>query len=356
MVKIITLFFAIVIMVVQAPLSVAGQVQVTAHRGASGYAPENTMASFKKAVSMGADYAELDVQETKDGYIVITHDASLLRCTGVDKNIYDLTLAEVKKLNAGSWFDSSFTGEQIPELRDVIAYAKGKIKLNIELKINGHQVNLADSTVKIVKELGFADDCIFTSFDYSQLKRVKEIDSTLKTGLIFYIMPADIDIYSDENIDLLSVEQTLIDQTLMSKAKAAGREVHAWTVDTKTLMSRLIRLGVTSIITNYPDILRGLVSVDEPNEVIPSVFSISQNYPNPFNPVTTISFTVPERGNVTVKVFNTLGQEVATLVNEIKDAGNHNISWNASGLSSGTYFCNIMYNNSLYTKKMTLLK
>jgi len=356
MVKIYTFLIAIVLLGAQSPFLMAGQVEVTAHRGASGYAPENTMASFKKAVSMGADYAELDVQETKDGYIVITHDASLLRCTGVDKNVYDLTLAEVKQLDAGAWFDSSFAGEQIPELRDVIAYAKGKIKLNIELKINGHQVNLADSTVSIVKELGFADDCIFTSFDYSQIKRVKEIDSTLKTGLIFYVMPTDIDIYTDENIDLLSVEQTLVDQSLVSKAKAGGKEVHVWTVNTNTQMARLIRLGVNSIITNYPDILRGLVSVDKDNEVIPGEFSLMQNYPNPFNPATTISFNVPERGNVIVKVFNMLGEEVAQLVNELKDAGNYNITWNANGLSSGTYFCNIMYNDKLYIKKMTLLK
>ena len=96
------------------------------------------------------------------------------------------------------------------------------------------------------------------------------------------------------------------------------------------------------------------VSVDE--EIIPEKFSVLQNYPNPFNPSTTISFTLPERGNVSVKVFNMLGEEVARLVNEVKDAGRYNITWNANGFSSGVYFYSVIYNNKSTVKKMLLLK
>jgi glycerophosphoryl diester phosphodiesterase len=333
----------------------SGGIKVTAHRGASGYAPENTIAAFNKAIEMGADYSELDVQETLDGYIVLTHDANLKRCTGVDKNVYDLTLAEIKKLDAGSWFDTSFANERIPELREVISAVKGKMKLNIELKTNGHQVNLADSTVKIVKEMEFADQCIFTSFDYNEIKRVKEIDSTLKTGLIFGALPANIDVYTDPNIDLLSAEQTIVDNSMVSKALQNNKEVHVWTVNNKNQIIRLLRLGVANIITNYPDLVLGYVSVNDGQE-LPGGYNLEQNYPNPFNPSTVINYRLPESGFISIKLFDALGNQISTIVSEIQSAGDHSVQINAEGFSSGVYFYQLEAGNFSSVKKMIKLK
>lgn len=231
------------------------KVKITAHRGASGCAPENTLASMKEAINMKADFAELDVQETLDGEIVLLHDDELKRTTGSKKNIWEMNYDEVKTLDAGSWFGDKFKGEPLPKLSDVIDCVLGKIKLNIELKSNGHEKELVDRTVKVVKDKNFSNECFFTSFDYPKIKRVKEIDPTLKVGLIFKKIPDSIDVFT-ANMELLSVHYSLVDETFVKKAKENGKEVHVWTVNDEKEMKRLIDLGVTSIITNYPDKLK----------------------------------------------------------------------------------------------------
>jgi glycerophosphoryl diester phosphodiesterase len=231
------------------------KVKITAHRGASGYAPENTSASMKEAINMRADFAELDVQETADGEIVLLHDEKLKRTTESGRNIWEMNYDEVKSLDAGSWYHEKFIGEPLPKLSDVIDLVRGKIKLNIELKINGHERKLADRTVKIVQEKNFSNECFFTSFDYSQIKRVKEIDSTFKVGLIFKKMPDTINVFTAD-FKVLSVHFALVNEEFVRKARENDKEVHVWTVNDEKEMKRLIRLGVTSIITNYPDKLR----------------------------------------------------------------------------------------------------
>ncbi|MDR3627650.1 MAG: glycerophosphodiester phosphodiesterase family protein [Ignavibacteriaceae bacterium] len=227
-------------------------IKITAHRGASGTAPENTLSSMQQAINLHADYSELDAQETSDGEIIVLHDGSLKRTTGLDKNIWETSYEEIKKLDAGSWFNEKFKGEPLPKLADIIDLVKGKMMLNIELKTNGHEKKLADRVVKIVKENGFSKECILTSFDINEIKRAKEIDSTLKVGLIFAKMPDTYDVFK-ANMEVLSVYYPLVDENFVKKAKENGKEVHVWTVDDETEMRRLIKLGVTSILTNFPE-------------------------------------------------------------------------------------------------------
>lgn len=236
----------------------AQNITVTAHRGASGYAPENTIASVREAIKMNADFTEIDVQETNDGAIILLHDKNLKRTTGLDKNIWECSYKEINNLDAGKWFHPQFAGEIIPLLSDVIDFSKGKIKMNIELKSNGHEKMLADRVVKIVQEKNFVGECFYTSFDYSLIKRVKEINPTLKVGLIFKKMPETLDVFNTD-MELLSVHYSLVDESFVLRAKSAGKEVHVWTVNEEDEMRRLINLGVTSIITNYPDILKRLL-------------------------------------------------------------------------------------------------
>src|SRR5699024_1122413 len=103
-------------------------------RGASGYAPENTIAAFDKAVEMKADYFELDVQRSKDGQLVLIHDTTVDRTTNGTGAVKDLTLKELKSLDAGSWFDEKYAGEKIPTLGETLDRHRGKIKILIELK------------------------------------------------------------------------------------------------------------------------------------------------------------------------------------------------------------------------------
>lgn len=235
---------------------------VIAHRGASGYAPENTLASMKKAIEMKADMSELDVQETADGKMIILHDGSLKRTTGVDKNIWETNYADLKGLDAGSWFSEEYKGESIPTLQEVIDLVKGKMKLNIELKTNKHEKKLAERTLKIVEDNNFLDQVVFTSFKFAEADKVKELNPKAKVGYLFSKLPKDVDVFT-ANIDVLSAKYKLVDAEFVKKAKANGKEVVVWTVNKPEDMKRMIELGVDAIITNYPDILRKIIDSEE---------------------------------------------------------------------------------------------
>ena len=156
---------------------------VTAHRGYSTAAPENTLPAFQLAIGHHSDRAELDVQMTKDGVVMVTHDTSLRRCTGRNANIYDLTFAQVRELDAGRWFSARYAGTQIPTLEEVLDLCKGKIQLNIEIKPNAATPELEAETVRIIREKGFEKDCVITSQSYETLCKVKELDPEIETGL-----------------------------------------------------------------------------------------------------------------------------------------------------------------------------
>lgn len=258
--KILGFFMAIMLIAVAACSS--SNVTVTAHRGASGHTPENTLASMKKAIELNADMAELDVQETSDGQMIVLHDKTLKRTGGVNLNIWETNYNQLKDVEVGSWFDEKFKGEPVPKLSEVIDLVKGKIGLNIELKTNGHEKRLADMAVEIVKEKDFQNSCIFTSFDFKQADRVKEIDPSLKVGYIMKKLPDDFDVFKAD-VDLLSVHHGLVDKDFVDKARANNKEVHVWTVNEEAEMRRLIALGVSSIITNYPDKLRSVLAEDK---------------------------------------------------------------------------------------------
>lgn len=230
------------------------RVIVTAHRGASGHAPENTLASFNKAIQLGADFIELDVQETSDGVLIVMHDKNYKRTGGTDKNVWETSYKETKQIEVGSWFDKAFKGEKIARFDEVIEAVKGKIKINIELKTNGHQVKLAEKVVELLTQKDFIDDCIITSFDFSLINKVKELNPKIKAGYIFSKFP-DFDVFTAK-VDLLSANYGIVDNEFVDKAKKNGKEVHVWTVNEKADMKKFVDLNVTSIITNFPDRLK----------------------------------------------------------------------------------------------------
>jgi glycerophosphoryl diester phosphodiesterase len=230
----------------------------TAHRGASGKAPENTMIAIMTAIKAGSDFSELDVQETKDGVLVLLHDGNLKRTTGLDRNIWEMPYDSIVGLDAGSWFSSEFKDEPIPTLESVIDAVNGKMKLNIELKMNGHEKQLAERVVALVEDKGFISNCILTSFDFEIINKVKQLNGNIKVGYIFKKIPQNVDVFN-ANVDLLSVNKKLVDEEFVKKAHAGNKEVHVWTVNESEEMKRLIDLGVNSIITNRPDVLVDLL-------------------------------------------------------------------------------------------------
>lgn len=231
---------------------------VMAHRGASAAAPENTLIAYKKAIEMGADYAELDVRQTKDGVIVLMHDKTIHRTTGVKGFVWDLTLEELRKLEAGSWFGEEFRGEPVPTLQEVIRLAKGQMKLNIEVKISENEPGIAQKVVDIVRSEDFSMDCIITSFDLVTIKTFNRIAPDLETGLIFE-KEYQTDVF-EGTWDVLCSNHELVDAEFVRRAKENGKKIYVWTVNEKEEMLRLIGLRVDGIITNRPDLLMSVLS------------------------------------------------------------------------------------------------
>lgn len=232
---------------------------ICAHRGASGYAPENTLAAMRVAMEMGAQMSELDVQQTADDALVVFHDDKLNRTTNGKGYLWQKMLAELRSLDAGSWFDAKFAGEKIPTLEEVIELVRGKIKLNIEVKLHGHERDVARLVVEKIRQLSFADQCIVTSFGHDVVDSIKKLAPELTAGYIF-----DHSQYSDAvfngPVEVLSAHFRIVDAPFMQKAKAAGKKVHVWTVNDKAAMRRMLDLGVDAIITNYPDRLVEVVA------------------------------------------------------------------------------------------------
>ena len=241
--------------------SVAVQTRITAHRGSSSGAPENTMAALEKAVEEMADRAEIDVQETADGVIVLCHDTSLKRVAGVNKKVSDLTLEQIKKLDVGSWFSSEYQGEQIPTLEEVMEYAKGKIDLNIEIKNLGNSSGLPEKVIELVEKHEMQEQCVITSTNRFYLKRVKAVNPEIRTGYI--ISAAYGNFYSDEFIDLISIRSSFVTERMIESAHEAGKAVHAWTVNGKVEMERLKQLGVDDMITDRPVLAREVLYGEE---------------------------------------------------------------------------------------------
>jgi glycerophosphoryl diester phosphodiesterase len=226
-------------------------VQVTAHRGHSLAAPENTLSAVRKAIDSGADYAEVDVQQTADGVVVVLHDSDLKRVAGVPRRVAELTHDEVRKLDVGSWFGPAFAGERVPTLAEVIDLARGRIKLNIELKFYGPDRRLAVETARLIGEKGFEADCLVTSFALDALQQVKQHDPRIRTGLIVGKTLGDA---SRLGVDALSVRADGLSDEMLHGAHRRGQEVHVWTVNDAPRMNRLIKRGVDNVITDDPDL------------------------------------------------------------------------------------------------------
>jgi glycerophosphoryl diester phosphodiesterase len=231
---------------------------VIAHRGASRAAPENTLAALSKAIEFGADYAECDIFLTKDGEIVLFHDEEMDRTTGKEGMIWDYTLAQLKALEVGSWFKEEFKGEPIPTLREAIRLAKGKIKLNIEVKSpKGSDLKIAQKVVDIIQAEGIEEECMVTSFERSIIVKVKELAPNLVTGFIFdEEYPQDI---FAGNWKYVCAKRNIVDESFVQKARQKGKNIFVWTVNYPAEMKKFIQLGVDGIITDVPDVLKKIL-------------------------------------------------------------------------------------------------
>lgn len=230
------------------------EIVVTSHRGYSAAAPENTIPAFKMSIASGAEYAELDVQMTKDGVAVLTHDTNLRRCTGLDANVYDLTYAEIEQLDAGSFFSKRFAGTKIPTLKQVLQLCKGRIKLNIEIKPSAATPTLEAEVVRLIREEGFEEDCTVTSKSLDTLAQIKILAPEIRTGYITH--SGFLGFHDQRDVDFYSIENGSITVLTVWQAHLRGKTVSAWTVNRQEEIDRMLRLGVDDIITDNPAVVQ----------------------------------------------------------------------------------------------------
>ena len=250
--------------------------EVTAHRGASSSYPENTMSAFRGAKEQDADWIELDVQQTKDQKIVVLHDTNLKRTTGVNKNTWEMTYDEIRKLDAGIFFSKEFKSEKIPSLEEVIDYAKENgIRLNIELKPTGKEVDFEKSVVDIIREKDFLNNCVVTSQVYDVLKKVKQYDIDVET--IYVMTLAYGNITNLNYADGYSIEATSINPSLVELIHNKGKEVYAWTINTEESINSMIEMNVDNIITDDVVLAKDLIYKSRTSDLVMEYVKLVQN-------------------------------------------------------------------------------
>ncbi len=232
-------------------------VRITAHRGSSLRAPENSLSALRSAIADGADIAEIDVQEAADGVIVVIHDSDLRRIAGDSRGIWEVSSAELATLDAGSWFGPDFANERIPTLEQAISLVRGRMHLNIELKFNGHDERLVERVVEIVLREGFAEEAVITSLDYRAVQEVRAVTTAIPVG---FIVASTVSRITRLDVELLAVDQRRATPSFIRATQRAGKEVHVWTVNDRTSMQRFIELGVDNIMTDDPAMLRDLLA------------------------------------------------------------------------------------------------
>lgn len=243
--------------------------EIFAHRGASGYAPENTMPAFLLAQEQGADGIELDVQLTKDGYPVVIHDERIDRVSDRKGLVKDFVLKDLKTVSFHNHMEE-YRGVTISTLEEVLeAVSAGHMKVNIELKTGIFWYPcIEEKVVEIVKRTGMENRVIYSSFNHYSIQRIKELDPCADTAYLFSDVIMDVEMYARAHkvYALHPAVYHLKMSDFLTRYKEAGMKVRVWTVNDESDMEALIRAEVDALITNYPDKairVRGMVENDK---------------------------------------------------------------------------------------------
>lgn len=243
---------------------------VMAHRGLSADAPENTLYAFSDAILVGADFIELDVQQTRDGVLVVMHDSNLKRTTGVNKDIWDVDYADIQNLDAGSWFDPAYANARIPTLEETLQFVDKRAKLNIEIKPTKHGSDTLEQDVaELITRYQYTDACYVTSFSYGSLKKVKEANPEIRTGYLMSVAYGQF--YSLKYADAFSLNKVFVTSQVVNAAHQQGKQIFAWTVNGMSEVRSLCNLHVDSIITDDPVMVQNVISRDSTGETLRSV-------------------------------------------------------------------------------------
>jgi glycerophosphoryl diester phosphodiesterase len=231
-------------------------IAVTAHRGSSLRAPENTVSALRQAMADGADYAEIDVQTTSDGMVILMHDADLMRIASVNRNIQEIRYEELHDIDIGTWFSKDFSNERTAALDEAIKVVDGHIKLNIELKYNRPDPVLVEKVGNIIRSKAFSEKCVVSSLDYGELQRFRKSFPEIKTGLIIFRALGN---YAAIECDFLSVHAAKATSRLVKSVHRNRKEIHVWTVNDLQTALAMIEVGVDNLITADPEFIQHLL-------------------------------------------------------------------------------------------------
>lgn len=232
-------------------ISVDNRTMIIAHRGAAGMAPENTKVAMRHAINAGTDWIEIDVQETIDGKVVVIHDSDFMKLAKNNLKVWEGTLDEIQEIDIGSWFNSSFSAERVPTLGEILALAKGKCRVLIELKYYDHDIILEQRVAEIVEQADMVDDVAVMSLKYKGIKNFRRIRPDWPVGLLSSKAMGKI---SDLDVDFLAINIATAKPSFIRRIQSSGKKVYVWTVNDQASMSRMISLGVDGIITDEPEL------------------------------------------------------------------------------------------------------
>lgn len=245
---------------------------IIGHRGAAAVAPENTLASFERAMQDGADGIEFDVQLSSDGVPVVIHDPTLARTASIKEHVAQLSAVELAQTDVGSWFSrqhkvsADYSGERLPNLHQVLnLFKRQNAFLYLEMKSKSGELALAKAVVEAIQNESMAEKIIVSSFDMSLIREIKRIDKSIRTAALFepkLSRPFDlvrkkklIDIARVNRADEIALHYRLISSRIVEEARQSQMPVVIWTVDNPVWIDRAQMLGIKALITNNPAVM-----------------------------------------------------------------------------------------------------
>jgi glycerophosphoryl diester phosphodiesterase len=222
-----------------------------------GHAPENTLASFRKGVELGAPMLELDIHLSADGRLVVIHDDTVDRTTDGSGRVSDLTADELGRLDAGSWFSPDFAGERVPMLENVLDWARGRVGLVIELKLGPvWYPGIEEVLVRTLQRADATADVLVISSDHHAVRRVKQLDPAAKTAIMYGGRMLDpVGMARAAGAEAVRPGHYTLTAADVAVCHAAGLAVIPWTVNDEASMRRVVSMGVDGMSSNYPELL-----------------------------------------------------------------------------------------------------
>jgi len=229
---------------------------VIAHRGASADAPENTIAAIELAVNAGADWVEIDVQETASGEVLVFHDRDFMRMSRSPTTLREVTPEQIAELDIGSWFDPRYSAERTPTLQQVLELCKDRAGVIIELKYYGSEEKLEERVVKIVEDMNMVDQVQLMSLKLEGVEKLRELRPSWQVGLLSSISVGD---PTRLDVDFLGLNASSISDQTIDRAHRSDMLIYAWTVNDPTTMSALLSRGIDGLITDRPQACRKVI-------------------------------------------------------------------------------------------------